>query len=175
MSELNFSVPPYYSDWNPVSREEATRLAESYLRSLGIRVVSMELAGHALFIAVFRFKGWDEVVDRGVSGWVVGGTIPHLYLSDLEIQTSIEALAIYALYERAWLNAKGLAAEDGSVPVYKVPPSWDPLTFNPGFKASRMGAVTSFIAWHLLPSNREKLVHKDIVEKCRMRGWLGAC
>ena len=172
MMEYAYSIPPRYVDLPSVSQTEAEMLAHSFLRFSGVDHAELELSLLIHFVAVFHFKGKDKETGTSVSGWLVGGRLPHLPLSDLEIQTPIEALAIYALYERTWIDAKGVPDTDGSVPIYRIPYDWEPLSFPHGFKAWRMGALTSFIAWTLIPMNTNALLHPEIREKCCRRGWI---
>lgn len=172
MVDLGVSIPASYATWQLITNEEALNKARDYLDFLRIRNSSITLAAHGQFLAVHHFEGEEHPTNRQVSGWLVGGSIPYLHLSDHEIQTPVEALAVYALSERTWLKAKGLESEDGSVPVYRIPPTWEPLTFSPGFEDWRLGAVTSFIAWHILPKNSQHLIHQDISQSCQARGWI---
>lgn len=171
---FRFSLPPLVADIPPIAQEEALQLAAQFLGAVGLREPHLTLELHAHFVAVFRFCATQVNNLSSASGWVVGGSMPHLELNDQEIQTPIEALAIYALYERTWLNAKGMPAPDGSVPIYRVPPDWAPLTFTPGFEDWRMGARVSFIAWNIVRKNPEFLLHADIRAACCKRGWIAA-
>lgn len=171
MNEYTYTIPPSIETIAGISSFDARELAEGFLERLGLLNVELDLLLHIHFIAVFRFSGINSVSGARGTGWVIGGRLPHLELNDLEIETPLEALAIYALYERSWLDAKGIPDSKGNVPVYRVPPDWNPLSYTPGFKDSRLGAITSYIAWNLIPKNRHALIHPDILAKCEERGW----
>lgn len=172
MIEYQYSIPSQYADFTPVSQAETEELAKSLLQFLDVDHAELELSLLVHFVGVCHFKGKDRQTGRNATGWIVGGGLPHLELSDNEIKTPIEALAIYALYEKTWLDAKGIPKDDGSVPIYRVPPKWTPLTFSPGWEVWRMGALTSFLAWTLVRKNADALMHPEIRERCMRRGWI---
>lgn len=172
MTEYNYTDTPIVADIEAITEGEARTLAQSFLESQGVKNVKLDITLHIRFLAVFRFAAVSAKSGKHASGWVIGGRAPHLELNDTEISTPIEALAIYALYLHRWIDFKGIPDPEGSVPIYRVPPSWNPLSFTPGFEESHLGAITSYIAWNLVRKNPDVLPHPDIREKCIRRGWI---
>jgi len=168
----SINVPAHLAEL-PALEPAASRLqAHSFLQAKGLQIDGVELALHVHILDVFRFRGRDPNLCGTVSGWVVGGFAPHLELSDEEIKTPVEALAIYALYMLDWVAAKGVQREDGSVPDYREPEQWEPLTYDHGFKRWHMGSILNFIAWSVLKHYQADLVHPDIRAMCVRKGWL---
>jgi hypothetical protein len=167
-----FSVVPLIRDLPNVTKEQAETNAVSFLDHEGLENISIELALHILFIAVFHFTAKQKGRDEPLTGWVVGGHLPHLELNDSEIKTPIEALAIYALYERVWLDAKGVQQDDGRIPPYRLAPDWNLVSYATDLTRIRMGAMTSYIQWNILQANASHIRHEEIRERCIRRGFL---
>lgn len=171
MNSYVFPEPPLIADLPRASVEQAEVLAERYLQALGISSVRLEIELHFRFVSVFRFVGFCAREGRNETGWVIGGSVPHLKLSDLEITTPIEALAIYSYFVRLWIDNKGLPQADGSVPEYRLPPSWELLLYE-DFQASRLGIYTAYFGWHLVCENPTEVKHPDILDMCKRKGWI---
>ncbi|MBL8048218.1 MAG: hypothetical protein JNJ45_06000 [Chthonomonas sp.] len=153
--------------------EELDRIrAQSFLESHGLERVVLKSELLIAFYHVFRFSGVFTPGMNQVSGWVVGGNVPHLQLNDDEITTPIEALAIYALYLDDWIGANGAQREDGSIPAYRIPENWELLSISNSYQEWNMGTVYQCIRTNIVPNNVQHLIHHDIFEKCKKRGWL---
>lgn len=145
--------------------------ARDYIETfIGCALADLRMDLLARFIAVFHYRGVRD--ERALGGWIVTGNMPLLSLSDEEISTPIEALAIYAYFLIPWLDAKGQVAECDDLPDYRVPPDWQLLTLNGTYEDSRIDAITSFISWRLIEANESEIVHPEIREYCYRRGWL---
>jgi hypothetical protein len=142
---------------------------------MGIVADEVSIALLARCIAVYRYKGHSGSDGDKFSGWVVCGNIPFLDFNDDEIKTPIEALALYVWFLSLWMRKKG-KVDGESVPQFKVPPDWAPLTYEYGsansYEKWRMGAVTNYVEWHLIPANEAHVVHPEIRDRCIRRGWI---
>lgn len=167
-------LPSNVSDMRAVSETEAAEMARTFLKAVGLEPICLQVVLSVHFVAVSHFQALDVVEGKKCTGWVVGGFMPHLELSDAQISTPIEAIAIYTSYFFDWLSAKGQSIDTGDVPVYRTAPFWEPLSYTPGYEDHRMGAITSFLSWHLIPSGMTDIHHPDIWEMCVRKGWIPA-
>ena len=152
--------------------EQALRThVQSYLRFLRVETASLEARLIIRFLCVYHFEGYGVDTKERASGWVISGETPFLFLSDEEISNPFEALALYAWFELPWVRAKGVDDPPGSIPDYRLPPNWDLMTFNGSYETSGLSKVESFIAWKLIPAYQAEIVHPEIRERCKRRGW----
>lgn len=172
MKSYSSSACPFLDDIASVTKEASELLTKSFLQHDGRIVKRLSLELLVRFVSVYRYEASDPDESGEYSGWVIGGNIPFLELSDEEVNTPIEAIAVYALSLYPWLRAKGVDQPVGSIAAYCVPPHWHPLTFAPGYEESRIGGITTFMEWHLIPANPTDVLHPEIRECCVQRGWL---
>lgn len=170
--QYTFTVPPAVADMESLTPDEVLSLTRSFLESGGVAQFKAELAMLAHVVSVVSFSGIDQATGQPCSGWVVGGRAPHLEISDAEVSTPIEALAIYCLYMADWSAAKGVLDAEGSVPAYRIPPDWSLLPYGPESKSWRLGHFLSFMEWNLVKKNAQHVLHPVIREKCTTRGWI---
>lgn len=157
------------ADADPVLSEAwAREFIEDYI---GCKITELSLEFCARFIVVFRYHGRTSEREQ-TGGWIITGNMPLLSLSDEEITTPLEALAIYSYFLIPWLDAKGDVGGAGCLPDYRVPPEWQRLALNGSYEKSRIDAITGFIEWKLIDANEDEIVHPDIREYCYRRGWL---
>jgi hypothetical protein len=170
MKEYVFPTPPIVDNFPEVSLDEATARAQSFLDFIGFEARELNCELYFRFMAVFRFRAACKTTNRITSGWVIGGSAPHLRLSDEEISTPIEALAIYSFFLRHWADMKGVPQADGSVPEYRLPPDWELVTYE-GFLETQLGSYQSYFSWVLAKANKDSIVHPEIYAMCEKRGW----
>ena len=168
-----YYLAPSSAQFPPISKAESMELFESYMRFKEVKPTKVVLALHVHFVSVFKFEG-ISLEDQGeMSGWVIGGRMPHLMLNDDEISTPMEALAIYVLYERNWLDAKGIDEPPGSIPDYRMPPDWHLLSYFNELSQLKIGALMAFVQWNLIELNKEHVLHPEIRQHCVSRGYIG--
>lgn len=173
--EIEPSWHPLTQDIPDADPEQMEALTRSFLTHDGqLELENLELRLAIRFLNVFHFRGryWSD--GEPYSGWVVGGNCPFLEFNDDEIETPMEALAMYSWFIMIWAMKKGVDDPPGSIPVYRVAPNWEPLSFFPGFDESRIGAITSFIGWKLVGEYLDEIRHPEVRARCIQRGWFNA-
>lgn len=163
---------PFTDSMPLISDEKGEELAKSYLihkQVEGLTLLSLEFKSH--FLHVYYFEAY-EIGKGRTQGWIIGGGAPHLLYGSREIQTALEALALYTLHLSPWLDAKGVDSPESSIPDYALPPDWQLVDYWHGFKASRLGGISNHIAWKVLGKFHKEILHPEIRERCQSRGWI---
>lgn len=149
-----------------ISYPEALELFGSFSRKV-LRIpnatIDIEMLERFISVAHYRTPGARD------TGWIVGGRMPFLYLSDEEIETPIEALAIYSHLCFAFVNPR--VPPEGR-PDYRIAPDWEPLTVDPGYEESRIGGICTYLSWRVVSDNPDEIRNPEIREMCLRRGWL---
>lgn len=109
-----------------LSTEEARNQALSYLEFMKLKDIELRCEFESRHLFVHHFKGTDIESETPDSGWVIGGRIPCLSLSDEELENPIEAIAVYAMEFRRWCQFKGISKHPGHLPDYRFEPDWHP-------------------------------------------------
>lgn len=172
MRDYDVGSSPFTDSMSLVNEEEASLLAESFMKFKGIRQVtkcSLELK--CQFLRVYRVTGITPS-NKVINGWVIGGGAPYLMYDSPEIQTPIEALALYALHFRPWLAAKGVGTEESPQPDYSLPPDWRLVDYWLNIEESKLGGVVNFISFKLLGHFQDEIRHPDIRVRCQRSGWI---
>lgn len=147
-------------------------LCKSFLSFKEVTEVELEEFHVSGTMVAWHFKGVDQTTHETITGWVVGGGLPSVMLSDADISSEYEALVIYWRLVLQWINRKGVLQEDGNIADFRVAPNWHLLDYGTEYQELGITPQFSKFLFGVLPHHADKIVHPEIREMCLKSGWI---